>query len=111
MATTFEEKQLAQARPTGTSAETGLSASGSRFIVRQIWIMNTSGGAASYDLYHDDDGTTYGNATRIAGRKSIATSDYVILNTYIPVADGGAIGVQSTVGSALVFTFYGAEVT
>ena len=111
MARTFVELQIAQAKPAGTSATTAFAASGSRYVVRQVCLSNNTGAASNVDIWLDDDGTTYNNTTQIYGAKAIPTDTTIVIDVYWPVADGGSIGVATSTGGAVNFTFYGVEMT
>lgn len=104
--------QLAQSRPSGTSAESFISSlDKSKFIVYTIIITNTTGSAANASLFHDANGTTYDQTTALLYAKQIAANDYLVLNLRdgVFMEDGSNIGIQTGTGSALTFTAYGVE--
>lgn len=110
MPTTMEEKQLAQLRPSTTSTTTMLTASGSRYVITNIYMSVGGGATVRGTVYHDDDGTTFNNTTRILA-ETIASLGYARIPCHIAVADGGSIGVQSSTNSGVNFTLYGYEIT
>lgn len=104
--------QLAQARPAGTSAVTFYTAT-MRTEVLQLVIANTTGSAAAYSIYHDDDGTTFDATTALAEAVSLAANTAIsVLVSQAPgcgavVKSGGSLGIKTGTGSALTFTLYG----
>ena len=63
----LQEKQLGQVRPADTATTFIYSpAAGITGICKVFHIVNTSGSDVDYEIYHDDDGTTYDNTTIIA---------------------------------------------
>lgn len=102
---------LAQIRPGVTTAVTALTAK-MLTEVKKIVICNTTGAPASYSVFHHDTGTTFDQTTALFYATVLAANTTAIVNAEdasggIAVANAGAIGVQSSVISALTFTFYG----
>ena len=100
---------LAQSRPSNTTAAT-LYTAGMKTEVTRIIIANTTGSAATFRLFHDDDGTTMDETTALIWDNSIATANYVDIQAYlygITIAAGGSLGIRSGTGSALTFSAYG----
>ncbi len=120
---TIAEKQLAQARPAGTSAVSIYTPAASvTAIIKQIFIVNTSGAAATFRVFVDDDGTTYDETTALYWDVSIDDNETMVLpfstagdaplSGFIHMDDSsGNLAVQHSVGSALTFTVFGAEIT
>ena len=106
----MEEKQIAQLRPSTTSTTTMLTASGSRYVITNIYMSNGSGGPVRGPVSHDDDGTPSHNTTRLLA-ETVASLGYARIPCHISVADGGSIGVQSSTNSGVNFTLYGYEIT
>lgn len=104
--------QLAQSRPGGTTAVT-LFAATMRTEATVLVITNTTGTAATYSVYHDDDGTTFDETTALAFGVSLApnTSAYLLSGNVpgggVTLRPGGAIGIKTGTASALTFTLYG----
>jgi hypothetical protein len=106
---TFDFRQLAQARPSGTSAVSLLSPSASEiFIVTQLVVANTSGSSANYSVYHDADGTTYDQTTALAYEVDMAGNSFDFLDVEIPMNTNlHNLAVKSGTGSAFTYTAYG----
>lgn len=104
--------QLAQARPAGTSA-VALYTATMRTEATLLVIANTTGTAAAYSVYHDDDGTTYDATTALAEAVSLAANATVYLlaspapGCGLVVRSGGTLAIKTGTGSALTFTLYG----
>lgn len=103
--------QLAQNRPSGTTAVSAFTAS-LRTEVTAIWIANTSAAAAEYSLYHDDDGSTFDQTTALAYSVVIPANSTVLITADqlgggIAVSKDGQIGIQTDTSNALTFTLYG----
>ena len=108
----LQEKQLAQARPSGTSAVSIYSpASGVTAIIKNITICNTTGANVTFCVFHHDTGTTYDESTAlyfevtIDKRSTLSLTPFMAMNN-----DAGNLAVKTSVGNALTFTVYGAEV-
>jgi len=99
-----------QLRPANTTAATLYTATLKSEITR-ILIANTTGSAATFRLFHDDDGTTMDETTALVWDNSIAAGAYVDLQAYldgagITIAAGGSLGCRSGTGNALTFSVY-----
>ena len=105
--------QLGQSRPSGTTAASIYSpAASTQTIVSHVIIANTSGAAATFRLFHDDDGTTYDETTALAWDVAIAADETVTFDTAIAMADSsGNLAVRTDTADALTFTAYGMELT
>ena len=90
--------QLAQSRPSGTSAVTLFSATLGAEVTALV-IANTTGTAATYSSYHDNTGTTYSEATALAFGVSLAANTSVTLfpsqseGCGLTLSGGGSLGV------------------
>ena len=105
--------QIAQSRPSGTSATSVYTAS-MRTEITRIVVANTTGSAANYSLYHDDDGSTFDQTTALYYTVSLAANTSVELigaAAGLFVSKSGQIAVQTGTGSALTFTIYGVTET
>lgn len=111
-----DSELLAQARPANTTAATLITAPanmrGVRLSILRLVVCNTSGAAATFRIFHDDDGTTYDESTALHYDTPIGPGDTVHLLAYSPSAGvslkpGGSLGVRTSVNSALTFSCYG----
>lgn len=102
--------QLAQVRPSGTSASAAFTATIPTEVTR-IFITNTTGSAAAFSLYHDDDGTTFDQTTALFFGVSVTANTTTEFQcdpgAGIQMRAGGALAVQTDTGSALTFSIYG----
>ena len=99
-----------QLRPSNTTAAPLYTATLKSEVTR-ILIANTTGSAATFRLFHDDDGTTMDETTALVWDNSIAAGAYVDLQAYldgagITIAAGGSLGCRSGTGNALTFSVY-----
>ena len=105
-------QQLAQARPSGTTAVSLYSPSLSKEVIfKSLVICNTSGAPATFRIFHDDNGTTYDETTALFCDTSIAADTTVTITDVIagnnPAGVAGNIAVRTSVANALTFTAYG----
>lgn len=105
--------QLAQVRPANTSTATAYTAVMPTEITR-IVVCNTTGSAATFSIFHDDDGTTYSEATALYFAQSLAANTTLVIEmqpgTGLMLRKNTAtatIGVQSGTNNAITYTFYG----
>jgi len=104
-------EQLAQSRPSGTTAVSAFTAS----LVTEVTLIaicNTTAGAVNYSLYHDDDGSTFDQTTALHYSQSISANSTVYVGAEsigagIVVKPDGQIGIQTSSANALTFTLYG----
>jgi len=106
-------QQLAQTRPAGTVAVSALSpGAGEEILVKTIIISNNSGASSDYSIYHDDNGTTYDDTTRLFGPVTVADKESEVVEVNIMANDAtGNIAVQNSVAASLNFTLYGSVFT
>lgn len=105
-------KQLGQLRPSNTTAVSIYAiADHYRTEIRTIIVCNTSGSAAKFRLFHDENGTTYDETTALYWDFSIATGDMLVITDeiWIDGRNDGNIAVRTDTNSAFTFTIYGAE--
>lgn len=105
-------KQLGQSRPSGTTAASIYSpASGIRAIVKTIFVANNTGSAATFRLFHDEDGTTYDESTALDFDVSVSANSTTLLTDLNigMINSSGNLAVRTGTGNALTFTVYGEE--
>lgn len=104
-------RQLAQAQPVVTTvASIYTPGDGVQCIVKRVIICNTSAGAAAFDLYHDDDGTTYDTSTQLFKDQTITPGVTLVLDEELYLDSAANLAVASDSTAALTFSLYGEEV-
>lgn len=103
--------QLAQSRPGDTNASTLYTALRNTEVTK-IFVCNTTGTAATFRLFHDNDGTTYDQTTALYYDYSVAANTTLIISAEVlgggvSVFKGGAIGFRTGTLNALTITLYG----
>ena len=103
--------QLAQSRPSGTSAVSVFTSLTGHEVTR-IVICNTSGASATYSIYHDDDGSTFDETTALffgvtLGANNTEIIDFGGAGGGLHMAKNAQIAVQTGTGDALTFSLYG----
>lgn len=103
--------QLAQNRPSGTTAVSAFTAT-LRTEVTAIWVANTSSSSAKYSLFHDDDGSTFDQTTALVYETVIPPNATVMITAEqlgggIAISADGQLGIQTDTANALTFTVYG----
>ena len=83
---------------------------GFEYRVDAIYITEVAAGVATYQVFIDDDGTTYTNATAIVFNTAAVASATVRLEGpfYMNNPDGN-IAVRSSIANNLTFTVFGEE--
>lgn len=102
-------KQIAQVRPSGTSAVTFVQED-RPWTVDLLMVTNTGAGVADFSLYHDEDGTTYDTSNALLYTISVAVGEVYMIEFAAPIRNKdrtGSLGVQSSVASTLTITAYG----
>lgn len=107
------EKVLGQIRPSDTNPVSLYSPGANKsIIIKSVYVCNTSGIAATFRIFLDDNGTTYDESTALFWDTSIGPDTTVELDTFISMNDQtGNLGVRSSNANALTFTAFGAEIT
>lgn len=105
-------RQLAQSRPSGTSAVSVFSSGvNSKATITSIVVANTTAGAVDYSLYLDKDGTTYDQTTALFYTISLAARASIVLEFILglplDVGTAGNFAVQTSSANALTFTING----
>jgi len=111
----FDKLQLGQNRPGDTNNHVLCNPStGEICIVETLVVTNNTGGAVTYRVFHDDDGTTYDQSTALYYDVSISanTTDLLEFQNGLALANpNGNLAVRSSSASALTFTAYGSRKT
>ena len=108
-------RQLAQLRPSGTSAVSLFSPDNQYFYtVDLILATNNSGSSVDVTIYHDSDGTTYDDTTCILATTTLSAGDTLDFSPgdgdYKGISDyqsAGSIGVKTSAANSVNFTAYG----
>jgi hypothetical protein len=111
---TISEKQLGQVRNTlgGTAESLYSPAASTTAIIKSIVVCENSGNADSFDIYLDDDGTTYSQETCLFKDVAIAANETIILNVYWPMNNAsGNLAVEAATTDRVTFTAFGLEIT
>jgi len=105
-------RQLAQLRPSSTSAEVLFNPTENRpYTIYNIIITNTTGSTVSASIYHDEDGSTYDATTAILESvPMIANQTLHYEGKLYGYKAAGNIAVKTSTANALTFTAYG-EIT
>jgi hypothetical protein len=78
------------------------------YIIENIIVCNTTGSAATYSIFLDDDGTTHDATTALFYNVSLAANTSVILEINCYMRDpAGSLAVQSGTSDALNYTING----
>ena len=110
MAQTME--QLGQLRPANTTAASLFSPTSGEVLVKSVIVANTSGAAATFRLFHDDNGTTYDETTALAWDVNIPADSVATVELNIMMDDAsGNLAVRTNTNDALTFTCYGSVVS
>ncbi len=109
----LQEKQLGQARENSTNAVSVYSpAASTTAVIKTIVIANTSGSAATYRLFLDDNGTTYDASTALAWDVSLPADSVVQIDGMFPMNNAsGNFAYRSSVANAITITLLGYEIT
>lgn len=106
-------KQLGQARPADANAVSIYSPAVSvETRVTSLVICNTTGGAVTYRVFHDDNGVTYDENTALFWDEAIPANSSINRPLRVDMADpAGNLAIRSSDANALTFTAYGTETT
>lgn len=110
-------RQLDQTHFTDTNAAAVYSPSkGVKGEITSIFVANNSGSAITYNIFHDDDGTTYSNLTSLFFGVELAanSTDLITLEEAGVIVDGdtdGTVGAQCNTANVMTITLYGWEIT
>lgn len=103
--------QLGQARPADTAAVSLYSPGDGVVTTVDKLVVVCTGVTSTFDLYHDEDGTTYDQSTALYyGYTVTANATFSVdLGLYMNNPDSN-IAVKTSVTSALTFSLYGTEI-
>lgn len=101
--------QLAQSRPTDTTAVSVYSPDGGEVVnIVEIIVCNTTTASATYKIFHDEDGTDYDEDTALFFDTPLTakSTDIHEVNWWMRNEDGN-LAVEQGTASACTFTFTG----
>jgi hypothetical protein len=81
--------------------------------ITALIVCNTTANAATFSVYHDNDGTTFSEETALAfSQELFPNTSTIVLAAGAPgvgvtIAAGGSLGIKSGTASAMTFTLYG----
>ncbi len=106
-------EQLGQLRPADTNPASLYSpAASTEVMILSILVCNTTGSAATFRLFIDDDGTTYDQTTALYYDVSVAANTTLQIDLKLTMDDSsGNLAVQTGTNNALTFTAFGARIT
>ncbi len=105
------EKQLGQLRPANTTAASLYSPTSGNTIIKSVVVCNTSGVAATFRIFADDDGTTYDETTALYWDVAIAADTTIQVDTFWAMNNSsGNLAVRTDTNNALTFTAFGTEI-
>ncbi len=109
----FQEKQLAQSAPAGTTAASIYSPGASTTaIIKHITVANTGSGTIQIRIFLDDNGTTYDATTAIAYDVTLARRTMLNLSVYLPMNDAtGNLAFRTDTADDACITVFGVEIT
>ena len=104
--------QIAQVRPPTNNVIVNVFTASVLTEISLIKVCNTSGAAANFSFFHDDDGTTFDQTTAIywglpVNNASTFTFHALSEGAGILVSEGGSLALASSVGDALTISIYG----
>jgi hypothetical protein len=108
MATSYS--QLGQITPSNTTATSIYSPGASETaFVKTVFVCNTGTSIVKYRLFHDDNGTTYGDATALAYDIELDPGRTHVWDVNILMNDStGNLAGRTDTANDITFTAYGA---
>jgi len=102
-------RQLAQARPSGTSAVSAWTpGEAAPYRIVLVSICNVTDNAVDVSLFHDIDGTTYDETTALVWKHTLLAGEILCYESEISgYRAAGNLAVRSSVGNAATFSVYG----
>lgn len=109
----FQEQQIAQVRPPGTSAVPAYSpAAGVTGIIKSVTVCNVNAGKIKFSIFLDDGGSVFDEGTALYFEAELLKGQTFEREVFWPMNDpAGNLGVQVDVANGATFTFHGAEVS
>ena len=110
------KKQLAQSRPANTTAVSIISMDSvdySRVDIHSIIVCNTTSSAATFRIFHDEDGSTYDETTALFYDSDVLANETISIEFDNPIVmreETANLAVRSSSGDAITYTVYGAGV-
>jgi hypothetical protein len=103
---------LAQSRPTDTNATSIYSpGAGEKAKITRVVVCETSGGAMTFSIFLDNDGTTYDQTTALYYGTALSANTVTLIEAdWWMDNSSGNLAVKSGTGSAVTYTVFG-EVT
>ena len=103
------KRQLAQVRPSGTTAVNLFSINPSaHYVIDSIMITNVHGNSLTVSVFHDTDGTTYDDTTAIIHEATVHNPRYIKLEgPFYGFSSEENWGCQCSVADGATFTVYG----
>lgn len=108
---------LAQVQPGVTTAVNLFTAGDVRMEITLVLACQKSGGTGSpvFELFHDDDGTTYNDTTIIyndtlnsgTNRPTVIAMQAQHSGSGVMIKPGGSLGCRSSIASEITFSVYG----
>jgi len=105
-------RQLGQLRPANTTAASVYSpVAGQKTEIKSIFVCNQTGNTPTFQIFHDEDGTTYDETTALYFNVAMAANTTTKLDDiHIWMHNSaGNIGVRTSANNELTFTVYGIE--
>lgn len=81
--------------------------------IKKVYVCNTTGAAATFRMFHDEDGATYSALTALYYDKTAPANDALVLDLGVYSTANGTSGNLAVSGgtlNALTFTAYGEEI-
>jgi len=109
----FQEKILAQLRPTGSSAVTAYTVpANTTSIITTIHICNTTTSDTTFRIFIDNTASTYDETTALYYDTTLSAKETMKIQTHLGMnTAGGTLGIRTANASALTFTINGVEIT
>lgn len=106
-------RQLAQLRPSSTSAEQLFTSTQNRpWTIDLIILTNNSTGSVDVTIYHDDDGSTYDDTNCVLSTVTLhkgQTMEFTPSEGISGHNRGSSVGVKVNSANTVAFTAYGYE--
>jgi len=106
-------RQLAQSRPSGTSAVSLFTQNYDDPVeIGTLHICNVTGSSVNVSVFHDIDGSTFDQTTALIYQYPLAANGWLDIDDLVGEWDNsGNIGIQVSIADAANFTLYGTAVS